>query len=120
MARLLRLHFSLPGAPGLDSATQPDLGLEPVLATAGRGVLDGAFAVLDALAHADDGRSIGYGCQRCPIHNIRGPTSRPLRVGFSSVLRLAFCYCGGGGGGTGFELGVVVVGPKHEGGGGLT
>ena len=55
MARLLRLRFSLPGAPGLDSATQPDLGLVPVLAPAGRGVLDGAFAVLDALAHADDG-----------------------------------------------------------------
>jgi DNA-binding IclR family transcriptional regulator len=44
-----------PAAPGLDSATKPDLGLGPVLATAGRGVLDGAFAVLDALAHADEG-----------------------------------------------------------------
>ena len=41
--------------PGLDSATKPDVGLGPVGTAAGRGVLDGAFAVLDALAHADQG-----------------------------------------------------------------
>src|SRR5271166_5378369 len=47
---------SLPAVvPGLDSATKPDLGLGPVGTAAGRGVLDGAFAVLDALAHADEG-----------------------------------------------------------------
>ena len=44
-------------APGLDSATEPDLGLGLglVVTVAGRGVLDGAFAVLDALAQADEG-----------------------------------------------------------------
>ena len=45
---------SPPVAPGLDSDTKPDLGLVPPVA-ARRGVLDGAFAVLDALAHADEG-----------------------------------------------------------------
>jgi DNA-binding IclR family transcriptional regulator len=42
---------SPPAALGLDSAIKPDVGLGPV----GRGVLDGAFAVMDALAHADQG-----------------------------------------------------------------
>jgi IclR family acetate operon transcriptional repressor len=47
-------HSSSPlAARGLGSATKPDLGLG--VAAAGRGVLDGAFAVLDALAHADEG-----------------------------------------------------------------
>jgi DNA-binding IclR family transcriptional regulator len=46
---------SAPAAPGLDCATTAELGSKPVVATAGRGVLDGAFAVLDALAHADKG-----------------------------------------------------------------
>jgi DNA-binding IclR family transcriptional regulator len=42
--------------PVVDSAAQPEqlAGLIPPVA-AGRGVLDGAFAVLDALAHADRG-----------------------------------------------------------------
>jgi DNA-binding IclR family transcriptional regulator len=39
----------------LDLATKPDLGLGPGMTAAGRGVLDGAFAVLDALAHTDEG-----------------------------------------------------------------
>jgi len=46
---------SSPAVPGLDSATTPDLGLGQVVAAAGRGVLDGAFAVLDAVAHTDEG-----------------------------------------------------------------
>ena len=46
---------SPPAASGLDSATKPDLGSGPAAAAAGRGVLDGAFAVLDALARADEG-----------------------------------------------------------------
>ena len=43
-------------SPPADSAATPDHlgGLLPATA-AGRGVLDGAFAVLDALAHADEG-----------------------------------------------------------------
>lgn len=45
---------STPGAPGLVFVAKPDLGLGPLPAT-GRGVLDGAFAVLDALAYADEG-----------------------------------------------------------------
>lgn len=43
------------GASGLDSATKAQFGCGPVVATAGRGVLDGAFAVLEALAYTDDG-----------------------------------------------------------------
>ena len=46
---------SPPAAPGRDSTTKPGLGLGPTVTAAGRGVLDGAFAVLDALAHADEG-----------------------------------------------------------------
>jgi len=46
---------SPPATPGRDCATEPDLGLGPVAAAAGRGVLEGAFAVLDALANADEG-----------------------------------------------------------------
>ena len=46
---------SAPAAPGLFSATTAELRSKPVVVTAGRGVLDGAFAVLDALAHADEG-----------------------------------------------------------------
>lgn len=46
---------SAPADPGLYSATTAELRSKPVVATAGRGVLDGAFAVLDALAHADKG-----------------------------------------------------------------
>jgi DNA-binding IclR family transcriptional regulator len=46
---------SPPATPSLDSATKPDLGLGPAVGAAGRGVLDGAFAVLDALARADEG-----------------------------------------------------------------
>ena len=46
---------SAPAAPGLYSATTAEFRSKPVVATAGRGVLDGAFAVLDALAHADKG-----------------------------------------------------------------
>ena len=46
---------SAPVAPGLYSATTAELRSKPVVATAGRGVLDGAFAVLDALAYADNG-----------------------------------------------------------------
>src|SRR5271157_5024336 len=46
---------SAPAAPGLYSAITAELRPEPAVATAGRGVLDGAFAVLDALAHADQG-----------------------------------------------------------------
>jgi DNA-binding IclR family transcriptional regulator len=39
-----------------DSATEPDPRSSPEpAATAGRGVLEGAFAVLDALTHADEG-----------------------------------------------------------------
>jgi DNA-binding IclR family transcriptional regulator len=42
--------------PGRYSATGPDPCSAPApTVTAGRGVLDGAFAVLDALAHADEG-----------------------------------------------------------------
>jgi IclR helix-turn-helix domain len=42
--------------PGRYSATGPDPRSAAVpTVTAGRGVLDGAFAVLDALAHADEG-----------------------------------------------------------------
>jgi DNA-binding IclR family transcriptional regulator len=42
--------------PDPDSATKPHLWSGPVPPdTAGRGVLDGAFAVLDALAYADEG-----------------------------------------------------------------
>ena len=44
-----------PGAPGHYSATTAELRSKPVVVTAGRGVLDGAFAVLDALAYADNG-----------------------------------------------------------------
>jgi DNA-binding IclR family transcriptional regulator len=44
-----------PAPPDLDSATKPDLGLGLVRAAAARGVLDGAFAVLDALGQADRG-----------------------------------------------------------------
>jgi DNA-binding IclR family transcriptional regulator len=44
-----------PTVAGLDSAAKPDVRLGPVGTAAGRGVLDGAFAVLDALAHADQG-----------------------------------------------------------------
>ena len=46
---------SPPAVPSLDPATKPGLGLGPAATTARRGVLDGAFAVLDALAHADQG-----------------------------------------------------------------
>jgi uncharacterized protein YbdZ (MbtH family) len=46
---------SPPAAPDLNFATKPDLELRPVVAAARRGVIDGAFAVLDALAHADQG-----------------------------------------------------------------
>ena len=42
-------------APGLKSTTTEEFSSAPVVATAGRGVLDGAFAVLDALAYANDG-----------------------------------------------------------------
>lgn len=45
---------SAPAAAGLAFVAKPGLRLGPVAAT-GRGVLDGAFAVLDALAHADEG-----------------------------------------------------------------
>jgi DNA-binding IclR family transcriptional regulator len=45
---------SAPVAAGLAFVAKPDLRLGPVAAT-GRGVLDGAFAVLDALAYADEG-----------------------------------------------------------------
>ena len=44
-----------PAVPSLDPATEPGLGLGPAATAARRGVLDGAFAVLDALAHADQG-----------------------------------------------------------------
>lgn len=37
------------------AATTAESGPPPAMATAGRGVLDGAFAVLDALAYADEG-----------------------------------------------------------------
>jgi DNA-binding IclR family transcriptional regulator len=46
---------SPPAAPSLDPATKPGLGPGPVATAARRGVLDGAFAVLDALAQADQG-----------------------------------------------------------------
>src|SRR5271170_2552034 len=46
---------SAPAAPGLYSATTAEPWSKPVVVTAGRGVLDGAFAVLDALADADEG-----------------------------------------------------------------
>ena len=46
---------SPPTALGLDSAAKPDLGLGPVGTAAKRGVLDGAFAVLDALADSHEG-----------------------------------------------------------------
>ena len=46
---------SPPADPAPDLATEPDLGLGPAVTAAGRGVLDGAFAVLAALAHADEG-----------------------------------------------------------------
>jgi DNA-binding IclR family transcriptional regulator len=46
---------SAPAAPGPYSATTAELRSKPVVITAGRGVLDGAFAVLDALAYADNG-----------------------------------------------------------------
>ena len=42
-------------APGLDAATTAKVRSVPVVVTAGRGVLDGAFAVLEALAYADEG-----------------------------------------------------------------
>jgi DNA-binding IclR family transcriptional regulator len=45
---------SAPAAAGLAFVAKPGLRLGPVAAT-GRGVLEGAFAVLDALAHADEG-----------------------------------------------------------------
>jgi DNA-binding IclR family transcriptional regulator len=45
---------SAPAAADLAFTTKPGLRLAPVAAT-GRGVLDGAFAVLDALAYADQG-----------------------------------------------------------------
>jgi DNA-binding IclR family transcriptional regulator len=47
---------SVPPTPIADTGAQPEqlAGLVPV-AAAGRGVLHGAFAVLDALAHADEG-----------------------------------------------------------------
>ena len=55
----MNVSISPPSSPaavlGLDSATKPDLVLGPVGTAAGRGVLDGAFAVLDALAHTDQG-----------------------------------------------------------------
>ncbi len=43
-----------PAARGLAFVAKPDLRSGPAAAT-GRGVLDGAFAVLDALAYADEG-----------------------------------------------------------------
>ena len=46
---------SPPTVPSLDPATKPGLGPRPAATAARRGVLDGAFAVLDALAHADQG-----------------------------------------------------------------
>ena len=46
---------SAPAAPERYPAITAELRPEPAVATAGRGVLDGAFAVLDALAHADQG-----------------------------------------------------------------
>jgi DNA-binding IclR family transcriptional regulator len=45
---------SAPAAAGLRFVAKPDLRLGPAAAT-GRGVLDGAFALLDALANADEG-----------------------------------------------------------------
>jgi DNA-binding IclR family transcriptional regulator len=45
---------SPPAVLGLYSEAKPDLRLGPVAAT-GRGVLEGAFAVLDVLAYADEG-----------------------------------------------------------------
>lgn len=45
---------SLPAAGGLVFVARPGLRLGPVAAS-GRGVLDGAFALLDALAYADEG-----------------------------------------------------------------
>jgi IclR family acetate operon transcriptional repressor len=44
-----------PAAPGRYSDTPAEFRSKPAVATAGRGVLDGAFAVLDALAYADNG-----------------------------------------------------------------
>ena len=46
---------SLPAARGADSAAKAVLRLGPVGTTAGRCVLDGAFAVLDALTYAEGG-----------------------------------------------------------------
>jgi IclR family acetate operon transcriptional repressor len=47
--------LSSPVVSGLDSAGKTEFRSIPTVPTVGRGVLDGAFAVLDALAHADDG-----------------------------------------------------------------
>ena len=49
------MNVSISPPSSSPSAAKPDLGLGPVANAQGRGVLDGAFAVLDALAHADDG-----------------------------------------------------------------
>lgn len=42
-------------APAASDSTTTELSSKPMAASGGRGVLDGAFAVLDALAHADQG-----------------------------------------------------------------
>jgi DNA-binding IclR family transcriptional regulator len=46
---------SAAAAAGRHSAATAESWSKPVVVTAGRGVLDGAFAVLDALAYADNG-----------------------------------------------------------------
>jgi DNA-binding IclR family transcriptional regulator len=46
---------SAPATPGRYSDTTAEPCSKPVVVTAGRGVLDGAFAVLEALAFADNG-----------------------------------------------------------------
>jgi DNA-binding IclR family transcriptional regulator len=66
---------SLPAALSLDSAATPDLGLGPVATAAKRGVLDGAFAVLDALAHSHEGLGLtalarASGLAKTSVHRI--------------------------------------------------
>jgi IclR family transcriptional regulator, acetate operon repressor len=57
------------------SAAKPDLALGPVEPAQGRGVLDGAFAVLLALAHADQGLGLtalarASGLAKTSVHRI--------------------------------------------------
>jgi IclR family transcriptional regulator, acetate operon repressor len=57
------------------SAAKPDLALGPVGTAQGRGVLDGAFAVLLALAHADQGLGLtalarASGLAKTSVHRI--------------------------------------------------